>query len=135
VSGHSRPALVHFDVKVVDSGDLPLANFPHYGQGLFLAEAVQCLSAFCASPRFAGLVLTRGNPSCDPYGDALERYLSGLVTALAGVGEKARLTERTSWLRSSSWQPARGRVASVSRRAEAFAAGSRHSGELVEIPQ
>jgi arginase len=56
VSGHSRPALVHFDVEVVDSGDLPLANFPHYGQGLFLAEAVQCLSAFCASPRFASLV-------------------------------------------------------------------------------
>ena len=89
VSGHSRLALLHFDVEVVHSGDLPLANFPHYGQSLFLAEAVQCLSAFCASPRFAGLALAGGNPSYDSHGDSLERYLSGLLTALVGVGEKA----------------------------------------------
>jgi arginase len=35
--------VVHFDVDAVDSGDLPLANFPHHGQGLALADALACL--------------------------------------------------------------------------------------------
>ena len=72
-------------MDVVDSGDLPLANFPHYGQGLLVEEAVQCPSTLCASQFFAGLVLTEVNPSYDPYGVSLGRFLSGVVTALAAV--------------------------------------------------
>ena len=128
------PGARHFGVEVVHSGDLPLANFPHYGQALFLAESVQCLSAFCAS---------LASPAwCSPGGTLPMTHMAihWSVTPAAWsrrwpASAKSQLTERTSSLRSSSWQPARGRVASVSRRAEAFAAGPRHPGELVEIPQ
>jgi len=34
---------VHFDVDAVDSRDLPLANFPHYGTGVPLDAAGQIL--------------------------------------------------------------------------------------------
>ena len=34
VAAASGPVVVHFDVDVVDSGDLPLGNFPHYGSGV-----------------------------------------------------------------------------------------------------
>ena len=33
VAAASGPVVVHFDVDVIDSGDLPLGNFPHYGSG------------------------------------------------------------------------------------------------------
>jgi arginase len=75
--------LVHFDVDVVDSGDLPLANFPHYGQGLTLAEALACLEVFLASPKLGGLVVTEVNPDHDPDGSQLPRLVEGLVAALA----------------------------------------------------
>jgi arginase len=74
--------LVHFDVDVVDSGDLPLANFPHFGQGLGLADAFACLDAFLASPGLGGLVVTEVNPDHDPGGQ-LARLVDGLVAALA----------------------------------------------------
>jgi arginase len=88
VSGHSRPALVHFDVEVVDSGDLPLANFPHRA-GPVPRGGGPLLERVLRQPALRRPGTHRGNPSYDPHGDSVERYLSGLVTALAGVGEKA----------------------------------------------
>jgi arginase len=76
--------VVHFDVDAVDSGDLPLANFPHHGQGLALAEALACLEVFLASPKLGGLVVTEVNPDHDPDGGQLGRLVDGLVAALAG---------------------------------------------------
>ena len=38
-SKSAGPFIVHFDVDVVDSGDLPLGNFPHYGSGVRLTDA------------------------------------------------------------------------------------------------
>jgi arginase len=78
--------VVHFDVDAVDSGDLPLANFPHHGQGLALAEALACLEVFLASPKLGGLVVTEVNPDHDPDGGQLGRLVDGLVAALAGRG-------------------------------------------------
>jgi arginase len=75
--------LVHLDVDVVDSGDLPLGNFPHYGSGVLLDHVVTCLRVLCAHPGLAGLVLTEVNPTHDPSGDELSRLADGLVTALA----------------------------------------------------
>lgn len=75
--------VVHFDVDVVDSGDLPLANFPHFNQGLTLADAVACLEVFCGSARLGGLVVTEVNPDHDPDGTQLGRLVDGLVAALA----------------------------------------------------
>jgi arginase len=81
--------VVHFDVDVVDTGDLPLANFPHFGQGLRLAEALACLEVFLGSARLGGLVVTEVNPDHDPDGRQLGRLVDGLVAALAGRGTAA----------------------------------------------
>jgi arginase len=78
------PMIVHFDVDVVDSGDLPLGNFPHYGSGVRLEHAVRCLRVLLSHPSCAALVLTEVNPTYDPDGGQIDRYLAGLTTALAG---------------------------------------------------
>jgi arginase len=74
--------LVHFDVDVIDSGDLPLANFPHYGSGVRLEHAASCLATLCADATFAGLVLTEINPTHDPAGTELDRLIEALASAL-----------------------------------------------------
>jgi arginase len=75
--------VVHFDVDVVDSGDLPLGNFPHYGARVQLGHVTQALHVLLADPACAGLILTEVNPSYDADGTQLERYLTALTTALA----------------------------------------------------
>jgi arginase len=80
--------VVHFDVDVVDSGDLPLANLPHFGQELTLAEALACLEVVLASASWAALVVTEVNPDHDPDGGRL-------VT----VWWPHALTETPSWRR------------------------------------
>jgi arginase len=79
------PFVVHFDVDVVDSGDLPLGNYPHYGSGVGLAEAARSLGVLLADPACAALVLTEINPSYDADGSQLDRYLTALTTALAAA--------------------------------------------------
>jgi arginase len=83
--GSSDPIVVHFDVDVVDSGDLPLGNFPHYDSCVRLDDATACLRVLLADPACAGLVLTEVNPSYDADGSQLDRYLTALTTALAGA--------------------------------------------------
>jgi arginase len=75
--------LVHFDIDVVDSGDLPLGNFPHYGSGVTLDDALAGIRVLRSSPQFAGLVLTEVNPTHDPAGSELDRLAGGLASALA----------------------------------------------------
>ena len=75
--------VVHFDVDAVDSADLPLANYPHHGQGVTLAAAVTALRELCASPALAALVLTEVNPTHDPGGELLGRYVDAVAAALA----------------------------------------------------
>ncbi len=82
--GSGDPIVVHFDVDVVDSGDLPLGNFPHYDSGVGLDDAARCLRVLLADPACAGLVLTEVNPSYDAGGSQLDRYLTALTMALAG---------------------------------------------------
>jgi len=85
VAAASGPVVVHFDVDVVDSGDLPLGNFPHYGSGVSLGDALAGLRAMRAHPSFAGLVLTEVNPTHDADGSQLGRYVRGLAGALAAT--------------------------------------------------
>ena len=87
VAAASGPVVVHFDVDMVDSGDLPLGNFPHYGSGVSLAAAMTALGAIRAHPSFAGLVLTEVNPTHDGDGSLLGRYIQGLASALAAGGQ------------------------------------------------
>jgi len=84
LAASSGPVVVHFDVDVVDSGDLPLGNFPHYDSGVLLEHVTAALRVLLADPACAGLVLTEVNPGYDPGGAQLDRYLTALTTALAG---------------------------------------------------
>jgi arginase len=77
------PTVVHFDVDVIDSGDLPLGNFPHYNSGVRLEHVAGCLRVLLSDASCAALVLTEVNPSYDPGGSQLDRYLDALVSALA----------------------------------------------------
>lgn len=88
LEARSGTVVVHFDVDVVDSGDLPLANFPRFGQGLSLTDMLACLEAFLASPKLGGLVVTEVNPDHDPGGQ-LARLVDGLVAALAHQGARS----------------------------------------------
>jgi len=81
---------VHVDVDVVDSGDLPLGNFPHYGGGLTLAAAAEALAELFAAPGLRAVALTEVNPSYEPTGVALRRY----VDAVAGTFAAARMGVR-----------------------------------------
>jgi arginase len=80
---HTSSLVVHFDVDAVDSRDLPLANFPHYGTGIPLAAAVEVLAILCAAPTVAAIVLTELNPSYDPAGRQLARYVDAVTGAIA----------------------------------------------------
>ena len=83
--GGSGPIVVHFDVDVVDSGDLPLGNFPHYGSGVGLDAAAASLRVLLTDPACGGFVLTELNPTYDADGSQLDRYVTALTTALAPV--------------------------------------------------
>lgn len=91
VSGPARDALaaleantkrivVHFDVDVMDSAEMPLGNWPHYG-GLTLNEAMECLTVFLGSRKLAALVITEINPDHDPDSVLLSRLVDGLGLA------------------------------------------------------
>jgi arginase len=82
VADRADPLVVHLDVDVVDSADLPLGNFPHYGSGVLLEHVVSCLGTLLAHDSVAGLVLTEVNPTHDSDGTLISRYLDGLVSAM-----------------------------------------------------
>jgi arginase len=82
IGAETRRFLVHFDADVADSGDLPLGNFPHYGSGVSFDQVIACLRRLRAHPSFAGIILTEVNPTHDADGSLLDRYISGLATAL-----------------------------------------------------
>ena len=75
--------VVHFDVDAVNSGDLPLGNFPHYGTGVGLDAAGDVLRELCAAPGLAAVVLTEVNPTHDPAGTQTARYVETVTHALA----------------------------------------------------
>jgi arginase len=79
---HTSSLVVHFDLDAVDSRDLPLANYPHYGTGIPLAVAGEVLSVLCAAPTLAAIVLTEVNPSYDATGHQLARYVDTVAAAI-----------------------------------------------------
>ena len=60
VEASADAIVVHFDVDAVDSAGLPLANYPHHGEGLTLGTAVTVPPELRASPAVICLVLTDG---------------------------------------------------------------------------
>ena len=86
IEAANGPVVVHLDVDVIDSGDLPLGNFPHYGSGVLPEHVTACLRVLRQHPSFAGLVLTEVNPGHDGDGTLLPRLVDALVPGLAGHG-------------------------------------------------
>ena len=62
VEAFAGAIVVHFDVDAVDSAGLPLANYPHHGEGLTLGTAVTVPPELGASPAVICLVLTEVSP-------------------------------------------------------------------------
>jgi arginase len=83
LQSHTSSRVVHFDVDAVDSRDLPLANYPHYGTGIPLAAAGEVLAVLCGAPALAAVVLTEVNPGHDPSGHQLGRYVDTVAAAIA----------------------------------------------------
>lgn len=86
----SDGVVLHFDVDAVDSGDLPLANFPHYGTGVTLAQAGEALRVVASIPELAAIVLTEINPSHDPSGQQLQRYVATVADVIAAAIQRRR---------------------------------------------
>jgi len=83
LAGRVDRVLVHFDLDVIDSGDFPLANFPHFNGGLTAEQAFACLAEFTAVEALAGLVVTEVNPHQDPDGTLVTRLATAIAAALA----------------------------------------------------
>jgi arginase len=73
--------VVHFDVDVMSSSEIPLGDWPHY-DGLSLSEAMEALLVFADSPKLAAMVVTEINPDHDPEGLLLRRFADDLARSL-----------------------------------------------------
>jgi arginase len=80
----ARAIVVHFDVDVMDSAEIPLADWPHY-DALSFGDAMRCLSVFVGSPKLAALVVTEINPDHDPEGLLLRQFIDAFAGAMRPV--------------------------------------------------
>jgi arginase len=76
-----RAIAVHFDVDVMDSAEIPLADWPHY-DALSFGDAMRCLRVFVGSPKLAALVVTEINPDNDPDGLLVRRFIDAFAEAM-----------------------------------------------------
>jgi len=84
----SRAIAVHFDVDVMDSAEIPLADWPHY-DALSFGDAMRCLSVFVGSPKLAALVVTEINPDHDPDGLLVRQFIDAFAGAMRPVAANA----------------------------------------------
>jgi arginase len=84
----ARAIVVHFDVDVIDSAEMPLSNWPHY-DALSFGDAMRCLRVFVGSPKLAALVVTEINPDHDPDGLLVAQFIDAFADALRPVAANA----------------------------------------------
>src|ERR1700737_4518449 len=84
----ARAIAVHFDVDVMDSAEIPLADWPHY-DALSFGDAMRCLRVFVGSPKLAALVVTEINPDHDPDGLLVRQFIDAFADAMQPVAAKA----------------------------------------------
>lgn len=75
--------VLHFDVDVINSDEVPWTNFPGAG-GLSLNEVRDALRVFASQPNLAAFVVAGYNPDLDPDG-AGARCLVDLLTEVLAV--------------------------------------------------
>jgi len=74
---------LHFDVDVIDSGEFPLANYPHYAC-LEFGHMRMALDVFLAEAEdLIGMVITEVNPNNDPDGSMVDTLTDAIATAFA----------------------------------------------------
>lgn len=84
----ARAIAVHFDVDVMDSAEIPLADWPHY-DALSFGDAMHCLRVLIESPKLAALVLTEINPDNDPDGLLVRQFIDAFADAMRPVAATA----------------------------------------------
>ena len=84
----ARAIAVHFDVDVMDSAEIPLADWPHY-DALSFGDAMRCLSVFVGSQKLAALVVTEINPDNDPDGLLVRQFIDAFADAMRPVAANA----------------------------------------------
>ena len=84
----ARAIAVHFDVDVMDSAEIPLADWPHY-DALSFGDAMRCLSVFVGSQKLAALVVTEINPDHDPDGLLVRPFIDAFADAMRPVAANA----------------------------------------------
>jgi hypothetical protein len=96
---HPAPEVVHtaglFErpgalaaTDVMDSAEVPLADWPHY-DALSFGDAMHCLSVFVGSPKLAALVVTEINPDNDPDGLLVRQFIDAFADAMRPVAANA----------------------------------------------
>ena len=88
LEARARAIAVHLDVDVMDSAEIPLADWPHY-DALSFGEAMRCLRVFVESPKLAALVVTEINPDHDPDGLLVWQFIDAFADALRPVAANA----------------------------------------------
>lgn len=73
---------VHFDVDVIDSGQFPLANYPHY-KGLSIDQSMAVLDQALNAPKVNSLPITEVNPNNDADGRMIQQIVDGVVHGMA----------------------------------------------------
>jgi len=84
----ARAIAVHIDVDVMDSAEIPLADWPHYDT-LSFGDAMRCLRVFVGSPKLAALVVTEINPDHDPDGLLVRQFIDAFADAMRPVAANA----------------------------------------------
>lgn len=77
------PVVVHLDVDVIHTAELPAKDYVTPGQGLSLAEAGDLLTALVASPRVAALEVAEFYPDADPGGAHARKIVDLIVRGVA----------------------------------------------------
>jgi arginase len=80
---HAKRVVLHFDVDVIDSTEVPLGDFPHFNAGLSFDNAMTCLNVFLATPSLAAFVITEINPDHDPDGRLVRKFVQRLAGAFS----------------------------------------------------
>jgi arginase len=77
------PILVHFDVDVIRTEEMPAVEVRTGGGGLTVLEAAELLRALLASTRVVALEVVQYDPSLDPDGRLARRIVDMIASALA----------------------------------------------------
>jgi len=75
--------VLHFDVDIIDSTELPLGDFPHFNAGLSFDNVMACLNVFLKAPSLAAFVITEINPDHDPDDILIRSLVRRLASAFS----------------------------------------------------